>query len=146
MITAPAKNPFYELAHAEHRELRQLIDRICLLAADRTSDASKIHPALVELQRYLQEHFHREEEGGYLEEAVTQLPRLAQRIAALERQHGPLLEQLADLVDGVQDTAWAPEGRDKLAQRWQAFCRALQTHEEAEDGVLEEAFGAFQFH
>jgi hypothetical protein len=143
MITAPTKNPFYELAQAEHRQVRQLMDRICALAGEGGADFTGVHAALVELLRHLQEHFQREEEGGYMEEAVTQLPRLAQQMAALERQHGPLLEQLADLVDGVQDIATTPAGRERLNRSWQAFCQALRTHEEAEDRVLDEAFGAY---
>jgi hypothetical protein len=147
MIVEQGKNPFYETAIAEHRELRQILERIEAAVQEIVDPASpkliqRLTQELEGLAKHLSEHFRQEEAGGYLEEAVTRLPRLASLVDSLERQHPPLEKQLSVLIG----CARAAQDIGTLKRMFESFCTTLLAHEAAEDRVLEEAFGAFQVH
>jgi hypothetical protein len=147
MIPLQGQDPFYVKMLAEHRELHSLLEAVESRLDAARGEASEEDPdwtALPELLKGLlaciEHHFTEEEEGGVLEEAMSRLPRLCPQVAALERQHKPLLTQLGQLVERSQ-------GCGSSAKQWQSvardFCRfayALRAHEAAEDRIAEEAF------
>jgi hypothetical protein len=139
-------NPYYLQAIGEHRELHAAIDRIRHLLEDRAeSDATddsvaEVIQSILAFRERLARHFTQEEEGGYLEEAIAQLPQVASQVDVLQRQHHEFIE-LADAMlanAGTADIAaiiWS-----RLKSDYDLFAKRLNAHEAAEDFLLQRAF------
>ena len=139
-------NPFYVQAVGEHRDLHAAVDRIRHVLEGRaerdaaTADVAAAKALILALRERLARHFAQEEEGGYLDEAVTRVPKMAPQARSLQRQHHEFLD-LADamLVDAGSDEAtsvvWS-----KLKSDYVSFAKRLSAHEAAEDVLLQRAF------
>ena len=132
-------------AHKEHAELRHLIEtvkqRIDTARNTKARDTDRdLIQAIKQLCDHVEEHFQREENGGWLEEAVVRAPHLARRLGRLERQHKPLCQRVQRLVAaaeaGKQGDKWLNEFEEKFAK----FGRQLLAHETCEERVLQKGF------
>lgn len=87
-------------------------------------------------------HFHAEETGGCLEEAVSRCPSLAPQAAQVLQEHRSLLEDLNRLIQRVetmhQPTAPAAHA---LSDELHAVLRRLYRHEQLENRIVQQAFG-----
>jgi len=89
-------HPIGEHVHRQHQDLHELMCTIGRLLSHHPDENSLEHFMiqgrlfLKELRHKLADHFIREERGGYLEEAVGRVPRLATCVALLEKQHPEL--------------------------------------------------------
>jgi len=133
---------------AEHRELFTRMQSVrAALADDLPPTAARFHEirtALADLREHLQAHFEQEERGGFMEESISRMPRLAPAATAILRQHPALLaeldaliERLAGLAGGgdISAEAWARAGRD-----FEHFATAMQAHERSENTVVQEGY------
>ncbi len=132
-----------------HDELRQLLEEVRsgFTACKQVTGAERgqcLAAAVRELQGHIETHFAREEQGGWLEEAVIRAPHLAHRLTLLEREHTPLRQQLAKLVEFVATAdcvADCTAGRlAQLQKDFDHFVAKLLHHEAEEEQVLAEGF------
>lgn len=132
---------------AEHQrvdELLRQIERDWLVLGNQTLPQSAVlqmTETLVQLRRELGDHFHEEEEGGCLDEAVSRCPKLGHEADRIEREHPSLLAELDELISSLQSKHRRPKSMAELHHRFEQFARILQAHEEAEDQILENALG-----
>jgi iron-sulfur cluster repair protein YtfE (RIC family) len=122
------------------RQLEHSLDAIGLHGRNATAVGSVVEQ-LVELDRCLADHFKREEEGGFLDDAMTTAPRFAHEAESLLDEHDEMLTRVKDLVvmARAQDSG--------ALSNWQSFAaaarnliRQLTLHEERENVLLRKAF------
>src|SRR5438128_1482250 len=94
---------FVEHLLAEHRRLDHLISQtLAALPAWEETDASSRLPQIIEgltaIRQELAQHFHEEEEGGCLDEAVSRCPRLSREVTRVESEHSKLLADLDEMI------------------------------------------------
>lgn len=145
MKRAFADEPYLEQALTEHRDLHRFLDEIRLLfdvsAEDATPDRLTFgREALCELQSRLQAHFAQEEEGGYLDEAVSRLPAISRQAAILQRQHGEFAALADRLVTLCGQSATSKQNWPQFKEALKDFTKKLEAHERAEDALLTRAF------
>jgi len=133
---------------AEHREL------FCQMSAIRSAFGGTAAPtrhhverligAVSGLREHLRSHFTQEEEGGFLEESIARMPRLAAAATAIMKQHPALLAELDGLVLRLREmlapgdlsaAAWQQAGRD-----YECFAAHMQAHERSENAVVQEGY------
>lgn len=128
---------------AEHHDL------FCRITAARSGfsepspsaeHVASVVTTLQALRDHLQGHFTQEERGGFLEESVTRMPRLAAAVAAIMRQHSSLLAELDKVIaslssSGGEAGAWQQAGRD-----FEAFATHMMAHERSENAVVQEGY------
>lgn len=132
-------------ARAEHVEMRHLLEHAreelkkCHECGSNAS-AACVHRAMSEMQDHLERHFAREENGGWLEEAVVRAPHLAHRLTELEQQHRPLRERIAHLVKEAETLDGGRESVQKVREEFEKFAKQLLVHESYEERVLQQGF------
>jgi len=137
-------NPFFERALLEHRELNRCVHELeqCFALAPLEVTPQSCREATERLQKlrdHLAAHFAQEEEGGYLEEALSRVPRLGPQAAVLERQHAPLLARLDAILDEFRQPRHTVEHWPRLAAEFRGFVRSLLEHEVAENRIVQAA-------
>lgn len=129
---------------AEHRELFQLISQAKLAFNDAGRPLAKRREFALKtvetLQEHLGEHFAQEEQGGFLEEAVTRVPRLGRRMEEILQQHPPLLAELDSLTEALADSHLTVADWKEIAQQFETFVGHLQAHERSENAVVQEGY------
>lgn len=136
-------NPFFQHAVAEHRDLHHAFEKVReYLAGNDPSQAHLVEGIrlLTELRDRLSQHFSQEEKGGYLEEAVTRLPRLEPQAAALQRQHGEFLDTVNELLRDARRPGTLPALWGGLRDGYTQLMKRLTAHETAENKLLQSAF------
>lgn len=133
----------------EHRELHGLLraTREAITppsggapAASRQNGCERITQALCELRNHLAEHFQQEEEGGFLEESLARLPRLAAEAGHVLAEHPALLDEVDRLIKqssggDIPATGWATLCRDV-----DQFATRLLDHERRENRVVQQGY------
>ena len=133
---------FIAAFQAEHREmgglvqtLRHVFDDAQVWSHETLSEGTG---ALASLTKHLRHHFEQEEEGGYLEEALSAAPRFSQEAAILVAQHPVMLRQANQALEfarSVDDaSAW-----DKLKNEVKSLIAAMIAHETAENKIVQQA-------
>jgi len=123
---------------AQHRELHDLlVDARAGLASQACAAARE---RLVTLRDHLSQHFEQEERGGFLEESLTRMPRLAADVRKVLADHPRLLAELDGLInclsaEDIGRDAWRQAGHD-----FEAFASHLLAHERSENAVVQEGY------
>jgi hypothetical protein len=129
---------------AEHRELFHLISEAKLAFNDTGRPLAKrrefAHERLTTLRDHLHDHFTQEERGGFLEEAVTRMPRLGRRMEEILQQHPPLLAELDSLTAALADSHLTAADWRQIGQQFETFVGHLQAHERSENAVVQEGY------
>jgi hypothetical protein len=128
---------------AQHRELHDLLVEARAAfsgSAGGPTAAATARDRLAALRDYLARHFAQEEAGGYLEESLTRMPRLARAVREVLAEHPGLLGELDGLLErlAARDSggeAWRQAGCD-----FEAFASHLLAHERNENAVLQEGY------
>ena len=124
---------------AQHRELHaQLVAmRECLGGPGRC--AAALRESLQRLRDHLSGHFRQEEAGGFLEESIARMPRLATAARTVMADHPALLAELDDLIASLEKAdsaaAW-----DRIAEAAERFTQHLLDHERNENAVVQEGY------
>lgn len=100
----------------------------------------RLREELCQLRSLMDSHFLLEATGGYLEDAVARLPRLAHEASQLEHQHAHLLVEVEGLMDQAAESAVTPAGWQRLGQQYALFAQRMMGHEMAENRLLQEGF------
>ena len=128
----------------EHRAIRATLETLARRLAEGGLDAEKcggIREGFERLARDLADHFAREEKPqGIFAMALAEAPRLERRVLAVQRQHGPLGEELQGIITDARRAGVAPEAWRGVAERFRAFAGSLRHHEHAEDRILSDAY------
>jgi hypothetical protein len=133
---------YLEHLRLEHRHLHQAIANTQEMLLEVLGEGAVngrrevIVERLSDLRTQLAAHFAREEEGGYLEEAVIRVPRMTPELLRLEREHPSLLAELDELIRKAATIA-----PGKTMTGFREFQRRLTAHENAENRVMAEGFG-----
>jgi hypothetical protein len=131
---------------AEHRRLEQLLRRtLAALPAWEEADDTQWLPRMVKgleaIRDELAHHFHDEEEGGCLEEAVARCPALSPEVRQVEREHDDLLAHLDELILRCRSAAApTPDQARALDQEFRQIVRELKLHEAQEDRIMQRGF------
>lgn len=129
---------------AEHRELFNLIQsvRAAFAAPERPSPERRNEVLLMlrSLRCHLRDHFTREECGGFLEEAVTRLPRLSAAMRAILLQHPALLENLDGVISSLESAPEHSESWTAAGKAYEAFACQMAAHEQRENAVIQEGY------
>ena len=129
---------------AEHRDLFNLMH--CVRSAFATAESptpecrAEVLASLRHLRDHLAEHFVREEQGGYLEEAVTRVPRLSAATRSILSQHPALLAELDRLITDLDPAANGAEAWRRADHAFEAFSAHMAAHERSENAVVQEGY------
>ncbi len=88
----------------------------------------------------MRDHFAQEEQGGYLEEALSYAPRLGPQAAKLERQHPQLLARMDDVCDTAHKRGSEPVAWPAILDGARAAIKELMAHESGENQIIQKAF------
>ena len=135
---------------AEHRDLFHLMHSVQLAFAmagqQRPESRADVLESLHHLREHLGDHFAQEELGGFLEEAMTRMPRLSAAVRSIVAQHPALLAELDGVIE--QLTIVKNSGKSAAeAQSWSGAVHAFETfaahmaaHERSENTVVQEGY------
>ena len=147
-MTEESSSPYLAALKVEHRELAQLVRTV---EAGFSSAAghgwkgertSQVVEQLAALRGFVRDHFAQEEEGGYLEEALSHAPRLGPEAARLERQHPQLIAKISDVCDLALKQHGDPLAWPTIQENAHAAFKELLNHEAGENQLLLRAFNA----
>ena len=133
---------------ADHRHQGSLVHHVrSALASGAKSNwdqasVQQILASLDELHQHLGQHFAREEEGGYLEEALVHAPRLKDQAAQLMAEHPQLLKRFGDLLTAAKNGKQEQPQWPLLASDLNKAIDELVKHEMGENQLLQDAFAA----
>ena len=138
---------------AEHRDLFHLMHSVQsrFATAGLPGSPSPEHRAdvlesLHHLREHLGDHFAQEELGGFLEEAMTRMPRLSAAVRSIVAQHPSLLAELDRVIEQLTIVERSGGGAAG-AKSWPAALHAFETfashmaaHERSENTVVQEGY------
>jgi hypothetical protein len=127
---------------AQHRELHDLLVEARGVFERPSGPLARAHAAaqLGTLRQHLARHFAQEERGGFMEESLCRMPRLAEAARGVLAEHPALLADLDGLLErlAARDSggeAWRQAGHD-----FEAFASRLLAHERNENAVVQEGY------
>lgn len=140
-------NGYVSAMTCEHRHIEQLV-RCIQSTVDEASTKdrppevmNRLLSEVEELEVCLTRHFQREEDGGFVEDAVVAAPRFAQEAHELLGEHDQMLTKLRSIVHGARAQAKAREVNwPDFAADVRNFARQLKSHEVRENTLLHRAF------
>ena len=140
------KFSYVEHMREEHRRLEHLIQRaLATIPGWEEGDAPQWMPrtaeGLIAIRNELMHHFHNEEQGGCLEEAVARKPQLSCEVQRLESQHEELLERLNELISRCESACHASPAQAQATElEFRQLVRELRQHEVLEIRVMQQGF------
>jgi iron-sulfur cluster repair protein YtfE (RIC family) len=129
---------------AEHRDLFHLLLSVRSALANAgpptTDRRSEVLDSMHHLRDHLADHFAKEEQGGFLEEAVARIPRLSAAVQSILGQHPLLLANLDRVIEDLEASpadsgAWARANHD-----FEAFSARMTAHERSENAVVQSGY------
>jgi hypothetical protein len=100
----------------------------------------RITRALTALRQHMAEHFLQEEAGGFLEESLARLPRLAEEARRVLAEHPGLLAEADRLIERTSRGDIQPKGWATLRQDVDHFTMRLLDHERRENKVVQQGY------
>ena len=135
---------------AEHRDLFHLMHSVQLAFAmagqPRPESRADVLESLHHLREHLGDHFAQEELGGFLEEAMTRMPRLSAAVRSIVAQHPALLAELDRVIDDltiVEKSGGGAAGAKSWSaavHAFEAFAANMAAHERSENMVVQEGY------
>lgn len=128
----------------QHRDLhaRLLALRADFVAAHASGQVpvQAVRDRLQELRDHLCDHFAQEEQGGFLEESIARMPRLAAAAREVMADHPRLLAEIDALLERLPVRDIRGEAWDVVADRFSAFTDHLLAHERNENAVIQQGY------
>ncbi|MFI4873845.1 MAG: hemerythrin domain-containing protein [Blastopirellula sp. JB062] len=131
----------------EHRQIDSELNRLfaCCLGdrhgCDQQYDWDKLRERLLSLRQLMVTHFHEEEEGSCLDEAVSRRTTLAGEARAIEREHPELLTELDGLIQWINDEPPLETTLQIARTRFKTFAENLRRHEQRENALIRQGLG-----
>ncbi len=126
----------------QHRELHDLLVEARVAFEQPAGEVARADAAgrLGALRQHLARHFEQEERGGFMEESLSRMPRLARAAREVLAEHPALLADLDRLLKRLAardsgEEAWRQAGRD-----FEAFASRLLAHERNENAVVQDGY------
>jgi len=119
--------------------LGQSLDTIGVHGQSKT-EVQSVVMQLEELEHFLANHFKREEDGGFLDDAVSAAPRFGLDAKTLLGEHGTLLTRVKELTNVARSKGNCREEWPSIAAATRTLIRQLKAHEERENELLRRAF------
>lgn len=123
-------NAYMQHMESEHHQLNSELTMLHAML-DKPKSRIGVVAELEKLRAKLASHFHEEEEGGCLEEAVCRCPSLAHEVSLIEAEHRDLLKQVDAML------ARERANHATTTAEFEGFMHAIERHEAAEDHVLQ---------
>ena len=144
---APEKRAVARWTRAQHRALDAWVESIqAILEAlgEEEARAERVEEAVRHLEGLLREllqHFANEEAAdGFFAEALACAPRFESRVLTLRGQHATLRSQLEEVSEDAGYAGLSSEAWRAVAVSFVDFAMALRAHENAESGIVADAF------
>lgn len=129
---------------AEHRELHAAMTgiRSMLAAAEGPTDGrrARVVDGLKNLREHLRSHFEQEEQGGFLEESVTRIPRLAKAAGTILAEHPKLLSELDALIESTAKAEAGEATLEACCRGFNRFAGHMVAHERKENSIVQEGY------
>ena len=125
---------------AQHRELHDLLVDCRAGFEGPSGAAAAARDRLTALRDHLARHFAQEEQGGYLEESLTRMPRLSRAVRDVLAEHPRLLADLDGLLERLAARDIAAEAWRQAGHDFEAFASRLLAHERNENAVVQEGY------
>jgi hypothetical protein len=125
---------------AVHDESLQRSGAAAPSAVDADEAGERVFTALRCLREHLAVHFRQEECGGFLEESLTKLPRLADDVREVLSEHPRLLSEIDGLIERVSRGDIPVAGWTSLCRDVDAFVTRLVEHERRESRVVQQGY------
>ena len=129
---------------AEHRDLFQLLlsVRTALAAAGPPTPDRHVEvlASMHELRDHLCDHFSQEEQGGFLEESVTRMPRLSAAVQSILGQHPGLLAELDRVIGDLEASPVDPGAWTRADRGFAEFSARMTAHERSENAVVQAGY------
>ncbi len=128
----------------QHRELHaQLLATRAAFAAVEPPDARRlvaVRKMLTCLRDYLRAHFEQEERGGFMEESIARMPRLASAAGKVLADHPRLLAELDTLLATLAGQDVSSRAWDEATRGFATFADHLIAHERNENAVVQQGY------
>jgi len=129
---------------AQHHDLhaRLLALRAAFTAAEvpGATACGELRGHLCGLRERLVDHFAQEERGGFLEDSIARLPRLAAAVRGVMAEHPQLLAELDALLECVPITDIRDSDWSEARRRFTGFAEHLLAHERNEHAVVQQGY------
>jgi len=134
----PTDNAAQQIAD-DHRSLRASLEEVAraLREPHAPGEAALLVRGLAE---HLEQHFRREEEGGYFKDVACRAPQLARLAAGLELEHPLLLKRLRAIGGQLECEADPLGSRPRLVEEFAEFTQAIISHEQDEQQLIQQTF------
>lgn len=131
-----------EAANATHAGQRRAesAHRPPTTALERRAGCQRIAAALSALRDHLAEHFRQEETGGFIEESLARLPRLAAEARQVLSEHPDLLAEADRLIEKSSRGDIPAKGWTTLCHDVDQFASRLLDHERRENKVVQQGY------
>ena len=131
---------------AEHRRLHSTLRQVrsslvYAVCPDETASFTEVTRILVGLRDELARHFAQEEEGGYLDEAVSHCPKLSAEAKRIEAEHPELLAEVDRLISQTRQLEPTPVNQFALQREFEDLFHRIRAHEKSESELLRQGFG-----
>ena len=128
----------------DNQDLKILLDKITPITCHQQT-ATNHWPELItlfsDLRDQLALHFSLEEAYGYFDDAVVSAPQQSVTAELLRSEHPQLFAMIRDLADQASEICSdRPEEVSRFIQRFDAFRRAFEKHEESELKLILDSF------
>lgn len=129
---------------AEHRDLFNLMHSVETVFAASGPPTPERRAAALEslhmLRDHLADHFTQEERGGFLEEAMTRVPRLSAAVRSIVAQHPALLAELDRVIEELGIVTAGADSWPRAAHAFDAFATHMSAHERSENAVVQDGY------
>lgn len=129
---------------SEHRELFARTQSLRTAFAQHrpptAADVATLRTSLAGLREHLRAHFEQEERGGFLEESIARMPRLAAAAAVIMREHPALLAEIDALIASLAGAELSTESWTRAGRDFEHFSNTMQAHERSENAVVQEGY------
>lgn len=129
---------------AQHRDLHEQLTAVrhayATSAAAVPDRPLVLRDRLVELRDHLQTHFRQEEAGGYMEESLARMPRLARAARDVLGQHPRLLAEIDRLIATLPESGTAAAAWARSAADFERLATHILDHERQENAVVQEGY------
>jgi len=104
------------------------------------TDVAAIQGSLGSLREYLRIHFEQEEEGGFMEESIARMPRLATAVQLILKQHPALLAEIDALIATLTPEICTPAVWAQAGSMFEQFSAQMLDHERSENTVVQDGY------
>ena len=129
---------------AQHRELHDQLTAVrhafAASAATLPDRPAVVHDRLTELRDHLRSHFRQEEAGGFMEESLARMPRLARAAHEVLAQHPLLLTEIDRAIALLPAEEGPADEWAKASDAFECLAAHLLDHERQENAVVQEGY------